>query len=133
MDNGLTYLEKCGEETCECYIHLMYNVGMSVDKMKYMMRHTQKGQVPNLLPTEMWTMSKNYRTKYQNEVLPYYNKTGSGQTWRDGYDLVKLDLWSKYATKQNLLKMKKSRPEKYGVYLPKSSFTNMKLWGTMDY
>jgi hypothetical protein len=130
VDNGLTCLEKCGEETCKLYIHLVYNVGMSVDKMKDMMGHTQSGQVPNWLPTEMCTMSKNYRTKYHNEVLPYYNKTG---TWRDDYNLVTLDLWSKYAIKQNFLETKKGHPEKYDVYLPKSSFTNMKLWGAMDY
>jgi hypothetical protein len=110
---------------------------MSVDNMKDMMHHTQKGQVPNWLPTEMWAMTKKYLSNYQHEVLPYCTRTGSDQTRRDAYDLVKLALWTKYTTNQNLLETKKGRSEKYNVHLPKSSFRNifrnMKLWGVMEY
>jgi hypothetical protein len=90
MDKGITCLQKYGQETCELYIHVVYNVEISVENFKEMMHHTQKGQIPIWLPTKMWTMTKKYQTKYQHEVLPYYNKTGSGQTRRDGYDLGKL-------------------------------------------
>jgi hypothetical protein len=43
---------------CELYIHLMYNIGMRVEKLKEMMQHMQKSQVPNWQPTAMWTMAK---------------------------------------------------------------------------
>jgi hypothetical protein len=119
MDRGITCLEKCGQETCELCIHLM-------------MCHTQKVQVPKWLPTEMWTMAENYRTKYQNYAIPYYNKTWSGQAWRDSYDLVKLALWSAYATKQNLIEMKKGHVDKYDSHFPKWSYMDVKLWGVMD-
>jgi hypothetical protein len=35
------------------YIRFMYNVGMCVDKSKKMMKHTQKIQLSNWLPTAM--------------------------------------------------------------------------------
>jgi hypothetical protein len=86
MDLGITCLVTCGEETCTLYIHLMYNVVMSVEKLKEMMKHIQPNQVPNWLPTEMWTMAKNYLTEYENKVpsCTSIHRTGSGDTWRSG-------------------------------------------------
>jgi hypothetical protein len=111
----------------------MYNVGMRVKKLKKMMQHTQKIQVQNQQPTAMWTMAKNYCMKLQNKVLPYFNRTGSGQTLRSGYDLVKESRWLLCAKKHNEGEEEKGRTGRYGLYFPKANYTDMKLWGVMDY
>jgi hypothetical protein len=53
--------------------------------------------------------------------MPFWNKSGSGQTWRNAFDCVVLHLWHEYAMKSNTAEAKK---EKMGnlMYIPQACF-----------
>jgi hypothetical protein len=91
------------------------------------MQHPQATTYPNWLPGAMWQMAKNYRTKYQNGMLPSYNKLSSGKTWHDAFECTKKALWHEYAMKSN------TAQENKGLHVPKMRFSNMVLWVLTDY
>jgi hypothetical protein len=108
-------------------------LGMPLDKYKELMQHPQASTYPNWLPGVMWQMAKNYRTKFQNGVLPFYNKLGSGQTWHDVYECTKKAIWHEFATKSNLAQEKKGVNGSMDVHVPKLSYSNTILWGLTNY
>jgi hypothetical protein len=55
----------------------------------------------------MWQMENNDCTKFQNGVLPCYNKLGSGQTWHDAYECTEKAIWHEFAAKSNASQEKK--------------------------
>jgi hypothetical protein len=133
LDLGITCTEKCASETSELCIKLLLCLCVPLDKYLELMQHPQASTHPHWLPGAMWQMAKNYRTKFQNGVLPFYNKLGSGQTWHDAYECTKKALWHEYATKSKLAQEKNGVNGCMDVHVPKLSYSNMILWGLTDY
>jgi hypothetical protein len=107
MDLGITCIKVCVTQTAITYIHLLFCIGMLADKLNDMMQHPHPTQFPVWLRNGMWTMAKNYRTKFHNLILLYYNKLGSGQTCHDAEENTVKAYFFEYATKSNAFEEKK--------------------------
>jgi hypothetical protein len=117
MDLGITCIEECGTHTAITYIHLLFCIGMPEDKLKDMMHNSQPTQFPVWSPNGMWTMAKNYRTKFHNSMLPYYNKLGSGHMWRDAEENTVKAYFFEYATECNTAEEKKGKQGRLDIHI----------------
>jgi hypothetical protein len=88
LDLGMTCAEQCANTVSETYIKLIFCLGLPLEKFRESMQHPQSSTFPVWLPAIMWKMSKNYRTKFKNAVLVYFDTTGSDQTWLDGNEIT---------------------------------------------
>jgi hypothetical protein len=132
MDLGITCIKVCVTQTAITYIHLLFCIGMLADKLNDMMQHPHPTQFPVWLRNGMWTMAKNYRTKFHNLILLYYNKLGSGQTCHDAEENTVKAYFFEYATKSNAAEEKKVNQGRLDVHMPNSNFLHMHFWSMYD-